>query len=117
MITVAAIGLGLVTGAPAQAQPAPIGKESPEEIAKDAARDMKDSRFYNRPGATRAQYDADWQECRLIARGSKIINGNDALYNSALYNPSISPLAAGSGRRSGRPSPKASSAAKIASNA
>jgi len=47
---------------------API--EFPEEIAKDAARDLKDNRFYNKPGATRAQYDADWQTCRLIARGS-----------------------------------------------
>ena len=46
-------------------------EDSPEEIAKDSARDLKDSRFYNKPGATRAQYDADWQECRLIARGSK----------------------------------------------
>ena len=95
--TIAAVGVGLGMVASAQAQPAPIGKESPEEIAKDAARDMKDSRFYNRPGATRAQYDADWQECRLIARGSKIINGNDAIYNAAMYNPSISPLAAGIG--------------------
>ena len=29
--------------------------DSPEEIAKDAARDLKDSRFYNKPSATRAQ--------------------------------------------------------------
>ena len=49
-------------------QSAPIDPaDSPEEIAKDAARDLKDSRFYNRPGATRAHYDADWQACRLIA--------------------------------------------------
>jgi hypothetical protein len=80
-----------------RAQPAPENKDSPEEIAKDAARDLKDNRFYNRPGATRAQYDADWQECRLIARGSKIANGNTSYYNPALYNPSISPLAAGVG--------------------
>ena len=95
--TIAAIGAGLCLAAPGQTQPAVTGTESPEEIAKDAARDMKDSRFYNRPGATRAQYDADWQECRLIARGSKIINGNMAVYNPAIYNPSISPLAAGVG--------------------
>ena len=97
ILKVAALGVGIGMVAQAQAQPAPTGKESPEEIAKDAARDMKDSRFYNRPGATRAQYDADWQECRLIARGSKIINGNMPMYNPALYNPSISPLAAGIG--------------------
>ena len=95
--TIAAVGAGLGLAVPALAQPARTGSESAEEIAKDAARDMKDSRFYNRPGATRAQYDADWQECRLIARGSKIINGNMALYNPAIYNPSISPLAAGVG--------------------
>jgi hypothetical protein len=69
-------------------------KDSPEEIAKDAQRDLKDSRFYNKPGATRAQYDADWQECRLIARGSRTPAGTVPLY----YNPAVtSPLAAGVG--------------------
>ena len=86
-----------VWGTAASAQPAPVNKDSPEEIAKDAQRDLKDNRFYNKPGATRAQYDADWQECRLIARGSKIINGSMTYYNPAMYNPSISPLAAGIG--------------------
>ena len=95
IVTVAAAGLALAVRA--QAQPAPTSNDTPEEIAKDAARDLKDNRFYNKPGATRAQYDADWQECRLIARGSKIINGNTTYYNPALYNPSISPLAAGIG--------------------
>ena len=93
--TIAAVGA--VWGTGAQAQPAPKSNDTPEEIAKDAQRDLKDSRFYNRPGATRAQYDADWQECRLIARGSKIINGPMSYYNPAMYNPSISPLAAGVG--------------------
>ncbi|MDB5691405.1 MAG: hypothetical protein JWO81_468 [Alphaproteobacteria bacterium] len=69
-------------------------EDSPEEIAKDSARDLKDSRFYNKPGATRAQYDADWQECRLIARGSKTPSGS----YSYVYNPAvISPIAAGVG--------------------
>ena len=95
--TIAALGLGVGLAAAGQAQPAPQSDDTPEEIAKDAARDLKDSRFYNKPGATRAQYDADWQECRLIARGSKIIDGNMTYYNPALYNPSISPLAAGVG--------------------
>jgi len=94
---IAAVGAGLSIANPALAQPAPQSDDTPEEIAKDAARDLKDNRFYNRPGATRAQYDADWQECRLIARGSKIINGNSTYYNPAMYNPSISPLAAGIG--------------------
>jgi hypothetical protein len=70
------------------------GDESPEEIAKDSARDLKDSRFYNKPGATRAQYDADWQKCRLIARGSRTPAGT-ATY---VYNPAVvSPIAAGVG--------------------
>ena len=69
-------------------------KDSPEEIAKDAQRDLKDNRFYNKPGATRAQYDADWQECRLIARGSRTPAGTVPLY----YNPAVtSPIAAGVG--------------------
>jgi hypothetical protein len=72
--------------------PAEVGTESPEEIARDAERDLKDSRFYNRPGATRAEYDADWQECRLIARGSRTPGGTIAF----VYNPAIiSPVAAG----------------------
>ena len=60
-------------------------KDSPQEIAKDAQRDLKDNRFYNKPGATRAQYDADWQECRLIARGSRTPVGTVPLY----YNPAV----------------------------
>ncbi len=83
--------------APANAQPKVVNKDSPEEVAKDAARDLKDNRFYNKPGATRAQYDADWQECRLIARGSQLPRGSTTYYNPALYNPSVSPLAAGIG--------------------
>jgi hypothetical protein len=94
---IAAAGVGFALTVEAQAQPAPKSNDTPEEIAKDAQRDLKDNRFYNRPGATRAQYDADWQECRLIARGSKIINGTMSYYNPAMYNPSISPLAAGVG--------------------
>ncbi len=94
MLAVLAMG---VLAMPVSAQPKPENNDSPEEIAKDAARDLKDNRFYNKPGATRAQYDADWQECRLIARGSKLANGSTSFYNPALYNPSISPLAAGIG--------------------
>jgi hypothetical protein len=93
----AAFAAGISAATPGQAQPAPENKDSPEDIAKDAARDLKDNRFYNKPGATRAQYDAAWQECRLIARGSKLANGSTSFYNPALYNPSISPLAAGIG--------------------
>jgi hypothetical protein len=71
---------------------API--EFPEEIAKDAARDLKDNRFYNKPGATRAEYDADWQTCRLIARGSATPSGSVPY----TYNPAfVSPIAAGVG--------------------
>jgi len=66
--------------------------DTPEEIAKDSARDLKDSRFYNKPGATRAQYDADWQRCRLIARGSRTPAGTVPMF----YNPAyMSPVAAG----------------------
>jgi hypothetical protein len=95
----AAQGTVVIPGKPLE-QPAkaekvqPSGDDSPEEIAKDAARDLKDSRFYNKPGATRAQYDADWQECRLIARGSRTPTGTVVVP----YNPAIiSPVAAGVG--------------------
>ncbi len=75
------------------AQSVPKNDHTPEQIADDASRDLKDNRFYNKPGATRAEYDRDWQECRLIARGSKTPTGYTSYYNPALYNPSISPLA------------------------
>lgn len=80
--------------APRVAQDPPPSDDTPEEIAKDAQRDLKDSRFYNRPGATRAQYNADWQRCRLIARGSQTPSGSVPYF----YNPAVvSPLAAGIG--------------------
>lgn len=83
------IAAALAAAAPAGAPPP---DDSAEEIAEDAARDLKDSRFYNRPGATRADYDKDWQECRLIARGSRTPSGTVPVF----YNPSIiSPVAAG----------------------
>ncbi len=68
--------------------------DSPEDIAEDSARDLKDNRYYNKPGATRADYDRDWQECRLIARGSMSPTGNFVV----VYNPAvISPAAAAGG--------------------
>lgn len=82
---------------PVAAREANSGADTQEEIAEDAARDLKDSRFYNKPGASRAEYDADWQTCRLIARGSQTPNGSVPIYNPAIYNPAISPLAAGIG--------------------
>lgn len=79
---------------PVPVDPPADPRDTPESIAKDAARDLKDARFYNKPGATRAQYDADWQQCRLIARGSRSPSGSVPYY----YNPAVvSPLAAGIG--------------------
>jgi len=78
---------------PALAQQVPAVEDTPEEIAKDASRDLKDNRFYNKPGATRAEYDHDWQECRLIARGSRTPAGAVTYYDPSLYNPAISPMA------------------------
>lgn len=73
--------------------PAPTD-DTPDEIAQDAQRDLKDTRFYNKPGATREEYNAAWQRCRLIARGSQTPGGSIPYY----YNPAvISPLAAGVG--------------------
>jgi hypothetical protein len=85
---------GGTTPAPVPQEPPADPKDTPEEIAKDAARDLKGNRFYNKPGATRAQYDADWQACRLIARGSRTPSGSVPYY----YNPAVvSPIAAGVG--------------------
>lgn len=88
------VPVGGATPAPVPVSPPADPDDSPEDIAKDAARDLKDNRFYNKPGATRAQYEADWQECRLIARGSRTPSGSIPYY----YNPALmSPLAAGVG--------------------
>lgn len=88
------VPVGGTGGAPVAQTPPADAEDTPEEIAKDAARDLKDNRFYNKPGATRAQYDADWQTCRLIARGSRTPSGTVPYF----YNPAvISPLAAGIG--------------------
>lgn len=74
--------------------PVPASADTPEEIAKDSARDLKHSRYYNKPGATRADYDKDWLECRLIARGSRTPGGSPVV----VYNPAIiSPAAAAAG--------------------
>lgn len=85
--------------APADATPAPpaapLSADEAREINEDSARDLRESRFYNKPGATRAQYDADWQECRLIARGSQTMGGQTVVVP---YNPGIiSPVAAAGG--------------------
>lgn len=79
---------------PVPQAPPPDPDDTPESIARDAARDLRDTRFYNKPGATRADYDRAWQECRLIARGSRTPSGTVPYY----YNPAVvSPLAAGIG--------------------
>jgi hypothetical protein len=80
--------------APVPQSPVADPRDTPEEIAKDSARDLSDDHFYNRPGATRASYDAAWQRCRLIARGSRTPSGSIPYsYNPAL----VSPIAAGIG--------------------
>ncbi|MES2442486.1 MAG: hypothetical protein V4574_06615 [Pseudomonadota bacterium] len=44
--------------------------QTAQENAREAAEDLTPQHFYNRPDATRAQYEADWGACRLIARGA-----------------------------------------------
>lgn len=88
--------------APVSINPPP-SDDSPEEIAKDAARDLKDSRFYNRPGATREQFNTDWQECRLIARGTRTPSGTYTyVYNPAYISPVAASVGAGIGAAIGQ---------------
>ena len=42
--------------------------DPPERVRQRAMADLSDERFFNRPGATRAQYESEWEQCRLIAR-------------------------------------------------
>jgi hypothetical protein len=86
-------GQALVADSPATAE-ASAGNATPEDIAADSARDLKDNRYYNKPGASRADYDADWQECRLIARGSITPGGRTTVI---VYNPAVISPAAASG--------------------
>jgi hypothetical protein len=67
--------------------------ESAEKVAEEAQRDLRESRFYNRPGATRAQYNEEWQTCRLIARGSRTPTGSTAVY----IPPNVGVIGAGIG--------------------
>ena len=64
--------VGSTMGGPLKPQiHAPDQGHSPEEVARDAAGDLRPDRFYNKPGATRDDYTAAWQACRLISRGSE----------------------------------------------
>ena len=42
--------------------------DPPERVRQRAMADLSDERFFNRPGATRLQYESEWEQCRLIAR-------------------------------------------------
>ncbi len=88
-------GRAFVPDSPAKTEAAAGSTATPEDIAADSARDLKDNRYYNKPGASRADYDADWQDCRLIARGSITPGGRTTVI---VYNPAvISPAAATGG--------------------
>ncbi len=82
------------TNPPPVPQAPPVDSETPEQIAKDAARDLTPTRFYNKPGATRADYDAAWQDCRLIARGSRTPSGPSVFVG---YGPTPAAAAMGAG--------------------
>lgn len=83
---------------PAAAPGATPAADSPEEIAEDAARDIRENRFYNKPGASRADYEAAWQRCRLIARGSITPSRTVVTpYNPALISPAAAGIAGGIG--------------------
>jgi len=58
--------------------------EDADSSADDAARDLKEGSFYNRPGATRAEYNAEWQTCRLIARGGTTPSAGMGILGAAL---------------------------------
>lgn len=67
-----AIPLGLVAMSGAIAQGAAPDDEA---VARAAAKDLRPKHYYNRPGATRAQYNADWQMCGLVAAGYILPDG------------------------------------------
>lgn len=70
----------------ALAQGAPAATD--EDSAQDSAKDLTADKFYNRPGATRAEYEADWAACRLIARGTAPPSKNYPMVGEA-SSPSV----------------------------
>jgi len=69
------VGLGLLSAGAAAAVPAKDSAPNDETVATAAARDQRADRFYNRPGATPAQYIDDWQACQMVAAGYMLPNG------------------------------------------
>ncbi|MGL4542993.1 MAG: hypothetical protein ACRCUI_10835 [Polymorphobacter sp.] len=51
---------------------------NPQDIAKESAKDLQPGQYYNKPGASRADYDHDWHACRMVARGSDAPGGDQS---------------------------------------
>jgi hypothetical protein len=81
---------GRIAGPPVPQNPV-TSEEDGGEVALAAGRDLTGRRYYNKPGASLSEYYADWQVCRLIARGSVVdIAG-------MTYVSTAPPLVAGAG--------------------
>lgn len=52
--------------------------DSTDQVRRMAASDRDDRRYFNRPGATRAEYEREWQQCRQIARRLATARGGGA---------------------------------------
>lgn len=51
---------------------------SPQDIARESAKDLQPGQYYNKPGASRTDYDRDWNACRIVARGTDLPNDSQA---------------------------------------
>lgn len=72
-----------------EAGPPTARDEEPDQIRLMMRTDLDDSRFFNKPGATRAHFDRDWEHCRQIARRLASSRSNGAVTTSAFVHGGV----------------------------
>lgn len=63
--------------------------DSEDQVRRMAATDRDDSRYFNRAGATRDQYDFEWRQCRQIARRLASSRSNGAWMQSGFIHAGV----------------------------
>ena len=89
----------MVFAAAAQARRRPPRDDSPDQIRRMAASDQNHERYFKRPGATRPDYDLEWQQCRQIARrlAASSVDGTIGGTFTNSYYQNVSPIGAAMG--------------------
>lgn len=69
----------------------------PKAEAEEDGPKLPADRYFNRTGSTWADYKTDWQDCRIIARGSQVPGQSTYIYVPASYSPIAAGVGAGLG--------------------